>query len=290
MSLEDIVVTLKALGIQFTVMESASDGALLVLPEYGRILGVWPHWRSDNALWVNPDFMKQLQIGAKDDAWLNPGGDRMWLGPEEEFVPDGAVAAVIDPGRYSQLSEKGPFTMENRGEARAWKSDMRMRFRIVRRIRPLGEEDIPEAWGTRWLRQAGYAEETTLEVSGEIPPEAWLWSLIQVPAGAEVRAAAPADEDGKILCIEERDEGRGHLIVREFEAAGTGGRPPAGNPPGARPLPGWRFSPGQDSGELSCISPSAGPRDRRRITWKTKLFAFSGRIEELRTASSRIAR
>ena len=297
MSLEETVVGLNRLGIRTSVMESGADGALLILPEYGRVLGVWPHWRAENVLWENPDFLRLLQIGAKDDEWPNPGGDRMWLGPEKEFFPRGAISPAIDPGRYAEIPEKGMFVMENRGEARAWASDMRMRFRVVRRIRSLADGEISEHWQTQWLRQAGYVEEAQLEASGEIPPGACLWNITQVRAGAEVllppasvalRGEKPVRVElaaerapSRILCVEEREGGRGHLIVKEFE------KPAEADAPG--PLVECRFTPGQGFGEFSCVSSAAGPRERRRVTWKSTVYAFSGRVDELRAAAQRIS-
>jgi hypothetical protein len=107
-SLEEIVRLLNALGIQYAVQETGTDGAALMLPEYGRILGLWPYWRGENALWVNPEFFRCLQAGSKQEEWLNPGGDRMWLCPESEFFTEDAgrpadtwqVPRSVDPGTY----------------------------------------------------------------------------------------------------------------------------------------------------------------------------------------------
>ena len=143
MGLEELAVSMNRLGIHYTVLESGADGAVLILPEYGRVLGVWPHWRGENALWVNPDFLRMLEIGAKDDGWLNPGGDRIWLGPREEFFPHDTVPPPsLDPGRYEGAAEKGVFSMENKGEVHAWKSGTMLGFRIQRRLRSLEEQEI----------------------------------------------------------------------------------------------------------------------------------------------------
>jgi hypothetical protein len=276
MSLEDLVVSMNRLGIAYTVLESGADGAVLILPEYGRVLGVWPHWRGENALWVNPDFLRLLEIGAKDDGWSNPGGDRMWLGPEEEFFPAGAVPPSVDPGKYEGASEKGVFSMENKGDVRAWKSDLMLGFRIQRRIRPLQEEEISDVWGTRWLRQAGFVEETVLDLTRGVPPNVWLWNLTQVRGGIEVvRGKASEASAGRILlCIEERDDGRGQLLVKSFQAASEG--------------PGSRL--GSDAvREISCVSPRAGVRESRRTLLRTTLCAFSGRATEIRAAALRMA-
>ncbi|MGA2763677.1 MAG: hypothetical protein ABSG17_09965 [Spirochaetia bacterium] len=291
MGLEELVVTMNTLGIRYTVLESGADGAVLVLPEYGRVLGVWPHWRGENALWVNPDFLRLLQIGAKDDGWLNPGGDRIWLGPEEEFFPPDMIPPSVDPGKYDGIPEKGSFIMENEGQVRAWESDLMLGFRIQRRIRPLSEEEISDMWGTRWLRQAGYSEETTLEVSREIPPRVWLWNITQVRKSSEVlarREERPAADSQagsrRILCIEEREDGRGQLVVKSFQVLAD--RPPGGLPHDR--APGRRTSSPPGATEISCVSEPADARSRRRILLRTTLCAFSGRTAEIRTAASLI--
>jgi hypothetical protein len=200
MGLEETLVSLNTMGIQYAVLESGADGAVLVLPEYGRVLGVWSHWRGDNALWVNPEFLRLLRIGAKADEWMNPGGDRVWLGPEEEFFPsDSEVPPALDPGRFEGAAEKTGYRMENKGETRAWKTGARVTFRISRTVRPLDDERLAGMWGTTWLRQAGYQEEAALEVSSDGPVSTWLWNITQVRAGAEVRI--PLRPDAESTCL-----------------------------------------------------------------------------------------
>lgn len=291
MGLEELAVSMNRLGIRYTVHESGADGAVLILPEYGRVLGIWPHWRGENALWVNPDFLRHLSIGAKDDGWLNPGGDCMWLGPQDEFFPQGTVPPSLDPGKYEGAAEKGFFLMENKGEVHAWESGVMLGFRIQRRIRPLGEQEISDMWGTRWLRQAGYWEETTLEVTRDAPPRAWLWNLTQISENAEIHgnkgahAGTRTNASNRILCVEERDDGRGQLLVKSFEAQGEGGQVPLPvAPPAERPR---STSPGAEV--ISCVSVPADPRERRRVVLRTTLCAFSGRTPEIRAAAAMIA-
>lgn len=321
MELEQTVVSLKTLGIEYALLQSGADGAVLVLPEYGRVLGVWPHWRSENALWLNPDFLRSLHIGAKDDGWMNPGGDRMWLAPENEFIPQGReVPPAIDPGQFSHSSEKSGYGMENRGEALAWGTGARVRFRIARKVRALDEARLAELWGTTWLRQAGYEEESILEVSGECRVPVWLWNLTQVRVGAEVRvplrkrwvdtslatmptsALAFADNCAviclkspqssgvgipgteartRILCLEERESGRAQLLVKDFEGEAAEGREGA--------LVECRWGHKEDSVEFSCSSPAVGPTGKRRVLWRTSLCAFSGRSDEIRAFASRLS-
>ncbi len=320
MGLEQTVVSLKTLGVEYAVLESGAEGAVLVLPEYGRVLGVWPHWRGDNALWVNPEFLRQLHIGAKDDVWMNPGGDRMWLAPEEEFFPGGPeVPPAIDPGQFARSSDKSVYGMENKGELLARQAGCRLRFRILRRVRPMDDARLADLWGTTWLRQAGYEEETVLEVSGECRCPVWLWNITQARIGAEVRVplskrwietslvtlptssvefvedcavismrgpqairvGIPGSDAGtRILCLEERDAGRAQLLVKDFGREDGKDRENA--------LVDCRFDGNADSVEFSCSSPAVGPTGKRRVLWKTSLCAFSGRSDEIQAFAARI--
>ena len=282
MGLEELALSMNRLGIHYTVLESGTEGAILILPEYGRVLGVWSHWRGVNALWVNPNFTRMLMIGAKDDGWLNPGGDRIWLGPREEFFPNDTVPPSIDPGKYDGVADKSLFLMENRGQVHAWKSGMMLGFRIQRRIRSLPEQEISDRWGTRWLRQAGYTEETALEVSREVPPEVWLWNITQVPEGSEIATGrghrARLGDHCLYICVDERNEGRAQLLVKEQETDATVGDRPAT----------YAASPSKEKGGISCLSAPTGPRSRRRVVLRTTLCVFSGRTAEIRAAASMI--
>lgn len=328
MSLEGIARDLNTLGIAYSVLESGAEGALLVVPECGRVLGLWPHWRGDNALWVDPGFLDSLRIGAKDDGWRNPGGDGLWLAPEAEFLEDGRTPPPsVDPGRYERLPDKGQWTMENRGEALAWRSGVRIGFRIQRRIRPLDEKDFAETWGTTYLRQAGYEEESSVELTAVRPFAAGLWNLTRVQAGGEARiplrkywgdtrlAARSPGEVGladacavvdlrrerairvdldatearpRIMYVLEREAGRAILLVRDFEKDSRG----AGEAFIHCSAEGGM----QGAADLACFSqrcagPEAGRGSpaSRKLVWKTSLCAFSGRAAEVRALAKRLA-
>src|SRR5690349_12924056 len=129
MRLPDVTGRLTTFGLAHAVLPTGTDGAVLLLPDYGRVLGLWAGLRAESALWINPEFLERLAIGAKDDGWTNPGGERMWLAPGREFLPeDGEVPASIDPGHFTGKADHAAYVMENRGEARAWGAGSTVRF------------------------------------------------------------------------------------------------------------------------------------------------------------------
>ena len=91
MTADELVDNLATLGIAHEMRASGMDGLILLLSEYGRVLGIWPHRRAENVLWVNNGFFQSLRVGAKDDGWNNPGGDRLWLAPAGEFLGEGCL-------------------------------------------------------------------------------------------------------------------------------------------------------------------------------------------------------
>jgi hypothetical protein len=269
-NLEEIVESLSTLGIAHEVRRSGADGAILFIPEYGRVLGVWPHLRAENTLWVNDEFFQSLRVGVKDDGWSNPGGDRVWLAPAHEFLLEGRVTPSIDPGRYSLSLDRAAVTMTSRGEAFAYRSEASVKFRLTRRIRPLFEADIDAACGQTWLRRAGWEEELDLEVPGGCPVPVQLWSLTQVPPASET-LAGPL----RLAGIEDGDSERARLIVKTASSGSASVAEP--------PLPSVRARPL----ELSFISPPLPPRGRR-LRWKTSTWSFSGRSAEIRQFASRL--
>lgn len=328
MTLEEVVRSLNSLGIQYKVLETGTDGAALALPEYGRILGLWPVWRGENAFWTNPDFLMSLAIGAKETAWVNPGGDRMWLYPEAEFFDSGAgpseIPHALDPGKYAGASEKGAYCMENRGDLWARRCGARIGFRILRRIRVYEEKELERMWGRTYLRQAGYDEETAFEIL-DSPIPAGLWSSTQLAAGgsahlpldkppsAKIAAAGFEIRDRCVVipCGGERavriwldaseaktrgayimdntEAGRSTLVLKEYEKAPVDRYAPefpAAGGGAAGFFCAGRHSPSCD---LGFRSPAAGgPRGRKKAVWRHSIWAFSGRIEEVREFLRRV--
>jgi hypothetical protein len=338
MSLEETVKSLNALGVAYKVLETGTDGAALVLPEYGRVLGLWPYWRGENAFWVNPQFFRTLQIGAKQTEWVNPGGDRMWLCPESEFfIPDDkrpsesySIPQALDPGAYQASSDKDLCCMENEGQLWAHRSETRIGFRISRRIRVYSEKELAGLWGTTYLRQAGYDEETTLELKDCSFPVG-LWNAAYLDVGGKARLPLQkywADSGlsgfpvsllklaegcamiqcggGEVIGLwldalesktraayirESGETGRSTLLLKEFEKAqpadyvretvqrGVLGAVVGFSCPGSHA----RFC------ELGVRSRAAsGSGGKKKVVWKSSLWAFSGRIEEVEAIARRL--
>jgi hypothetical protein len=324
-SLEETVRDLRSLGLACTVLPTGAEGALVVVPECGRVLGLWPHWRGASTLWIEPAFLEALRAGTRDDAWQCPGGDAMRLAPARQYLgEDGSPPRCLDPGRWEQADEKGLCVLVNAGDAWARQEGQRVRFRIVRRLRPLGEQEMEERWGTASVRRAGYEEEAVLEMPGRRVPATGLCNRLRVRPGGRARVplrrywgdtslaglppgAVGLEDACAVLCLrgddpavleigspdarprimyqEEGEQGRATLLVRDFDGAGPGrGEFVRLAWPGVR-----------GPGEISCFSPLlAGQGSERagssRLGWKLALAAFSGREAEIAGLARRLSR
>ena len=167
------------------------------------------------------------------------------------------------------------------------------------------------------MRQAGYEEETALEISGDCRAPVRLWNITQARMGSEVRVplrkrwtetslvTVPSsslelvenwakirlrspqsakveipgsDACNRILCVEDRETGRAQLLVKDF-----------GREEGAEDaLVDCRCGGTGDAIEFSCSSPAIGPTGKKRILWKTILSAFSGRSDEIQSFAAHI--
>jgi hypothetical protein len=314
-NLRDTADSLATLGFENAVLPSGSEGAVLVSPDCGRLLGLWPNGRAENALWTDPGFFDSLRGAALREEWTNPGGDRVWLGPDEEFLdPAVGVPPSIDPGRYVRLGDREGFRMENRGDAWAARALVRVAFRIERRFVAYDAAELAAAWGFPHLRRAGCRETTVLEVAEGAPP-VWLRGIVQVPAGGETwiplarrwadtpLAAEPigsfaleagcavvhpggprrtlafggTEARAGFLHLAEVGTGRSVLLVKQCEGAAPAGLACTAGGEGL-------------STELSLDSPSVGGlTGRQRIAWSQVLYAVIGRTVELRALLRRIA-
>jgi hypothetical protein len=277
LTIEEVVENLATLGIAHEVRPSGTDGVILLLPEYGRVLGIWPHSRAENVLWVNRDFFQSLRVGAKDDGWNNPGGDRVWLAPASEFLGEsGTVPPAIDPGKFVLSFDRGAACMTNHGEAWAHASSVRVRFHLARRLRALDDAALETAWGPTFLRRAGCEEEIELQILGACPVPVRLWNITQVPPGSEITERATA-AGRVVLCLEDADSDHARLLVRASST--SGGEADAG------PWTRHAHAPGAPT-ELAFLSAAAERGAKRRVTLKTSTCGFSGRSAEVRRFAS----
>jgi hypothetical protein len=169
------------------------DGSrLLVLPESGRLLGLFMPGTDENVLWTNPALATAESATAyfTRPGWPNVGGDRTWLAPEIElFIGDlarpgetYAVPAALDPGRWR--SEAGVHGLRLRTESAVHlkRSAREARFSLIKEYRPAANplRDLKLA-----LSYAGYEQTTILEIEavGDSTPPSRLgvWNLLQLP-------------------------------------------------------------------------------------------------------------
>ena len=192
--------TLAQAGVATQWLPLADGSGLLLLPEYGRVLGLYPPQSEQNFLWTHPDLRsvggaRQLFTAS---GWCNPGGDRTWLAPDREFfirdvqrpMDTYRVPSALDPGAWQVIASEGggqrsvtlasTMTLE-----RLQAHDtvhLQLRKRISAAASPL--RDFP--WADAGMQYTGYTLTTTLSVApppGNAPVmEVGLWQLLQLPA------------------------------------------------------------------------------------------------------------
>lgn len=181
----------KKLKIEVAVFPSGNKGAVMIMPAYGRVIGLWSDRGRENHFWVNPAFLESK--GAKNPSWANPGGDRLWLSPEREFFirdltrpwETYSVPPCLDPGKYFYRIDNKDICLENSGVAMAFASKLKVPFRIVRRIHPLTGYEIESFLGKLDFKGAGYKEEINLAIEKPCPIKVGIWNLVQVCRGAK---------------------------------------------------------------------------------------------------------
>jgi len=182
MDLLTIIQCLDHQMLKYSVLQHGK-AAMLILPEYGRVLGCWSDIEKDNHFWMNQDFMH----GQHDTNWANPGGHRIWLAPERKFfIHDLShpfetyqVPSAIDPGNYKCTYDSLSAQLYNSGRLRAFVSQTDCDFKIMRTIALLPDSEILKLTKNTQIQAAVYRESIELTVDDGCP--AGIWSLIQVP-------------------------------------------------------------------------------------------------------------
>jgi len=165
---------------------------MLILPEYGRVLGLYPGDSDENVFWTNPALATAESANAyfHGDGWRNPGGDRTWLAPEIElFIGDlarpgetYAVPATLDPGQWRVEGGTRGLQLKNESVVQLKRSGRDIPFAITKQVRmaanPLCDLKLD-------LSYAGYEVTTMLELDEEradsLPARLSVWNLIQLP-------------------------------------------------------------------------------------------------------------
>ncbi|HEY3333012.1 MAG TPA: DUF6786 family protein [Capsulimonadaceae bacterium] len=153
---------------------------LTVLPDRGRVLQV--SMDGHNAFWVNT---------APDGGW-NVGGDRLWLGPENDWnwqttgpadFAKYAVPGAMDPGAWVVVESTDTGCMlRHSGTIRATTSDRALSFTVERSI-AIVEEASPRYFSSF----IAYQTTNTLHVDDSVAgATADLWILAQVPGGGQL--------------------------------------------------------------------------------------------------------
>lgn len=188
----NLAATLAAAGHPLLELSAPGQGALLVLPFGGRVLGLFTDApASDNFLWTNPRLAEAHSARTLLTApgWAHTGGDRIWISPEvETHVGDladpwgtFAVAAPVDPGQYAATHRGDSITLYTPARVKFHRSQVEVPLRIDRTLRLIPNPLPPELQSTG-LAYAGYEQAATLRLDEPAgAPPVSLWSLLVLP-------------------------------------------------------------------------------------------------------------
>ena len=190
MTIDALIQILTRAGKRAVPVASSDGSRLLVLPENGRLLGLFPADGEANFLWTNPALADagSAKTYFARSGWPNPGGDRTWLAPEiESFIGDPArpfetyiVPPALDPGNWELISATAAeVNLENRTRLHLFRPDREVGVRLSKKFGPV----VNPLSDCADLQYAGYSLVTLLEV--ELRPGAQvrlgIWNLLQLP-------------------------------------------------------------------------------------------------------------
>ena len=192
--MQTIRARLDRMGQTVRALAFADGTRLLVLPDSGRVLGLYPPGSENNFLWTNPALTTDAANEVFDHTdWINPGGDRTWLAPEIElFIGDlarpletYAVPSALDPGNWTLASATDTdIRLTNATRLRLLRAGREVGVRLVKRVysavNPLGDAVIARTG----LQYAGYTQVTTVELEpvADAAIRLGLWNLMQLPS------------------------------------------------------------------------------------------------------------
>jgi hypothetical protein len=182
--------SLTRIGMPPVVLDTPDGARLLLLPEHGRLLGLYPDDADENFLWTNPALGDEASARAyfARRGWLNPGGDRTWLAPEIElFIGDVdrvfetyAVPPALDPGQWKlEATSVSEVRLVNETRVRLHRQNRDVGVRLTKTY-SVAPNPLRDVAG---LQVAGYTLATTLEVESQpgVPTRLGIWNLLQLP-------------------------------------------------------------------------------------------------------------
>ncbi len=166
------------------------DSRVVVVPAWGRVVGLFPDGRQ-NALWVNEPL-----FAADDPSWINYGGDRVWISPELDTnvadVGGGRLDVVVrksvDPGRFIlKGADARACEIVSRDSVYFRRADSTVDLIRRRVVEPLATSPYGEVRSGS-VTSAGYRSATTLTAEGSVPESVRpaVWSILQVVPGSEI--------------------------------------------------------------------------------------------------------
>ncbi len=187
-----LIDNLKQAGKTTVVFAGPESSRILILPEFGRVLGLYTGNSDANFLWTNPALATAESATEffRRGGWRNPGGDRTWLAPEIDlFIGDlarpgetYAVPAALDPGQWRGEDGTHGLQLKNESVVQLKRSGRDISFAITKQVRmaanPLCDLKLD-------LSYAGYELTTMLELDEDradsLPARLGVWNLLQLP-------------------------------------------------------------------------------------------------------------
>ena len=176
-----------------------SSGTVVVLPQGGRVIGLFAKDAQSNFLWTHDTLRSSAGIRKlyAESRWPNPGGDRTWLAPTTQlFVSDlkrfwqtWREPVAVDPGKYVCRESGGRLHLVNRAKVELRRQEKFVEVEIDKSFDaapdPLRTE--PNIAGP--YAYAGFTTSVTLKMLRE-PKKSrvpiGLWQLLQLPPGGEL--------------------------------------------------------------------------------------------------------
>lgn len=211
MNYEQLADNLAAVGKPPQPWQSPDGTRLLILPDGGRILGLFTATDASNFLWVHPDLESPQTASRVFDPgdWQNPGGDRTWLAPEVDFfLPDYPncdryrVQSALDPGHYQISRQNDVLTLTNRATLTSSRHKRPVQVAISKSVGPALNPLRHETRDLSEIAYAGYTLRSTLQAENaeDDSIDVGLWNLLQLPHGGEMIVPTVARSEPRV-CV-----------------------------------------------------------------------------------------